>query len=273
MSSNTQELLGNPLGFGIAAIAGILIAKEINQNSNKSIDDIISSLLLEQKKNITKPISTGRTSSFADEFFAELEKQGITKERIETLRNLDYTKMTKKDFARIKPEIEEIINLTKSYDLAKTNPEGYMVKFMPVDKINEYLHYNKNNITGFIAREEDVIQLQTFEDIFYSMRLDYTNNKFVYDNEIAFIKFKSSDYTETTVPIGKNYGGTEEYPQPFGGLGLLKTENGQIIREYKVTNKKDGLKLKEAVMYKIQKDGTVVEIAIYDNDIKNWVIK
>lgn len=33
------------------------------------------------------------------------------------------------------------------------------------------------------------------------------------------------------MPIGELYGGTENWPSPFGGMGLLKTENEQIIDE------------------------------------------
>ena len=33
------------------------------------------------------------------------------------------------------------------------------------------------------------------------------------------------------MPIGELYGGTENWPSPFGGMGLLKTENEQIKDE------------------------------------------
>lgn len=54
-------------------------------------------------------------------------------------------------------------------------------------------------------------------------------------------------------------------------MGLLKTENNQIVREYKTKGK--GLVIEEAIMYKIDKNGNTVKIAVYDNDIKNWIRK
>mgnify|MGYP001653401360 CR=1 FL=1 len=61
------------------------------------------------------------------------------------------------------------------------------------------------------------------------------------------------------VPIGKRYGGTET----FASLGLLKTENGQIIREYKIPNGQS-VDIEEAAMYKIDKNGKREKIAVYD---------
>ena len=72
------------------------------------------------------------------------------------------------------------------------------------------------------------------------------------------------------VPIGKRYGGTETFASPFGGMGLTKTENGQIVREYKTFENKY-LKLKEAVMYKIDKNGNHKKIAIYDSNEEKWI--
>ena len=89
-----------------------------------------------------------------------------------------------------------------------------------------------DGIRGFIARQDDVLQLKTFDDIFYTMRLDYEGNTFVYNREIAYIDFSATTYEDTFVPIGKLYEGTETTPSPFGGMGLLKTENNQIVREY-----------------------------------------
>ena len=54
-------------------------------------------------------------------------------------------------------------------------------------------------------------------------------------------------------------------------MGLLKTENNQIVREYKTKGK--GLVIEEAIMYKIDKNGNTIKIAVYDNDIKSWIRK
>jgi|GEM_PF-4053705 hypothetical protein len=105
------------------------------------------------------------------------------------------------------------------------------------------------------------------------MRLDYEGNTFIYNREIAYIDFTSTSYENTFVPIGKLYGGTEKVPSPFGGLGLFKTENGQVIREYKVNYGKD-LKfsnMEEAVMYKIDKNGNHIKIAEFNG--KKWIRK
>ena len=129
-----------------------------------------------------------------------------------------------------------------------------------------------DGIRGFIARQDDVLQLKTFDDIFYTMRLDYEGNTFIYNREIAYIDFSATTYEDTFVPIGELYGGTENWPSPFGGMGLLKTENEQIIREY-ISRGKD-LKfsdMNEAIIYKIDKNGNTVKIAVYDKFEEKWI--
>ena len=127
-----------------------------------------------------------------------------------------------------------------------------------------------DGIRGFIARQDDVLQQKTFEDVYYTMRLDYEGNTFIYNREIAYIDFKSSDYSKTNVPIATKHGGIKDWDQPFEGLGITKAKNGQIVREYTV---QDGsyLTYEEAVMYKIDKNGNTVKIAVYDYDLKAWI--
>lgn len=207
----------------------------LNNVSPENFEPTIKNMIKLQDKLLSKNISSGETNKFARELLTELElKHGITEERLNVLRNLDYNKMTQSDYEKIKPEIDAIISLTKSYDLNKVKP-GMMRKYISVEVMNQYLANGKNSksVGGFIARQDDVLQLKTFEDVFYTMRLDYEGNTFVYNREIAYIDFSATSYEDTFVPIGKLYEGTETTPSPFGGMGLLKTENNQIVREYK----------------------------------------
>ena len=87
--------------------------------------------------------------------------------------------------------------------------------------------------------------------------------------QTSFPTANATSYEDTFVPIGKLYEGTETTPSPFGGMGLLKTENNQIVREYKTKGK--GLVIEEAIMYKIDKNGNTVKIAVYDYDLKAWI--
>ena len=55
-------------------------------------------------------------------------------------------------------------------------------------------------------------------------------------------------------------------------MGLLKTENEQIIREYNSRGK--DLKfsdMNEAIIYKIDKNGNTVKIAVYDKFEEKWI--
>ena len=244
------------------------ITDYLNKTNTENLKDTIKTLKQTQKKLLSKNISSGESNKFAREFLTELElKHGISKERLDVLRNLEYDKMTKDDYEKLKPEIDAIINLTKSYDLNKKKP-GVMRKYISLEKMNEYLSNGKQSKTigGFIARQDDVLHLETFDDVFYTMRLDYEGNSFIFDKEIAYIDFIAEDYTNTYVPIGTTYGGSVDLSQPFGGLGLLKTENGQIIREYKT--KGDGLNILEAVMYKIDKNTKEpIKVGVFDGKI------
>lgn len=225
---------------------------------------------------LARNVSSGKMNTFAGEFLTELQTTyGITKERFNYLKNLDYNQMTPETYSKIKPEIDAIICLVKSHDLFSASP-GMMRKYIPVEDIEKYIagkfgDQNYDGVRGFIVRKEDVEHLKTFEDVFCSMRLDYKNNPFVYDKEIAYIDFIAETYKETAVPIGKLYGGKETLEHPFGGMGVLKTENGQIIREYKVS---DGEEIEfenimKAEIYKIDKNGNTVKFAEYNG--KEWV--
>lgn len=243
----------------------------LNNVSTENFETTIKKMTNIQKELLSKNISSGETNKFARELVTELElKHGITEERLNVLRNLDYNKMTQSDYEKIKLEIDAIISLTKSYDLNKVKP-GMMRKYISVEVMNQYLANGKNSksVGGFIARQDDVLQLKTFEDVFYTMRLDYEGNTFVYNREIAYIDFSATSYEDTFVPIGKLYEGTETTPSPFGGMGLLKTENNQIVREYKTKGK--GLVIEEAIMYKIDKNGNTVKIAVYDKFEEKWI--
>ena len=205
------------------------LADILNNVSPEKFESTVKRMTGIQKELLAKNISSGESNAFAREVLTMLKlEHGITEERLKALRNLDYNKMTPAEYKKIKPEIDAIVNLTKSYDLNKVKP-GMMRKYIPVEDMEKYLSGKYTGIGGFIARQDDVLQLKTFDDVFYTMRLDYEGNTFVYNREIAYIDFKSSDYSATYVPIGKRYGGTETFASPFGGMGLIKTENGQLI--------------------------------------------
>ena len=244
----------------------------LNQVKAEDFEPTVKKLTQIQKELLSKEISSSDTNKFAREFITELElNHGISEKRLNTLRNLDYNKMTAEDYQKLKPEIDAITNLTKSYDLNKVKP-GRMRKYIPIEDVEKYLSAKYKGIGGFIARQDDVLQLKTYEDVFYTMRLDYEGNTFIYNKEIAYIDFKSSDYSKTYVPIAKKYGGVKEWSHPFEGLGITKAENGQIVREYTVQDS-SYIDYFEAEMYKIDKKGKVELIAVYDNDIKSWVRK
>lgn len=248
----------------------------LNNVSTENFETTIKKMTNIQKELLSKNISSGETNKFTRELLTELElKHGITEERLNVLRNLDYNKMTQSDYEKIKPEIDAIISLTKSYDLNKVKP-GMMRKYIPVEDVEKYLSgkfgdRSYDGIRGFIARQDDVLQLKTFDDIFYTMRLDYEGNTFVYNREIAYIDFSATTYEDTFVPIGKLYEGTEITPSPFGGMGLLKTENNQIVREYKVNYGKalEFKSMEEAIIYKMDKNGNTVKIAVFNG--KKWI--
>ena len=70
----------------------------------------------------------------------------------------------------------------------------------------------------------------------------------------------------------KKHGGIKDWNQPIEGLGVTKAKNNQLVREYTLQDN-SYLALEEAVMYKIDKNGKVQQLAIYDNDLKVWIRK
>lgn len=241
----------------------------LNNTTPDEFETTIKKLVQIQEELLVKRISSGDTNKFAREMLTKLKlKHGITEERLNVLRNLDYNKMSQDDYEKIKPEIDAIINLTRLYDLNKVKP-GMMRKYIPVEDVEKYLSGRFDGIGGFIARQEDVLQLMTFDDVFYTMRLDYEGNKFIYQREIAYIDFTSIDYSKTYVPIAKKHGGIKDWNQPFEGLGVTKAKNNQLVREYTLQDN-SYLALEEAVMYKIDKNGNHIKIAEFNKILKQW---
>lgn len=111
-------------------------------------------------------------------------------------------------------------------------------------------------VGGYVTRAEDVAQLKTYEDIYYSLRLDYPNTQFKpdVDDSIGVIRYTTDEVSEISIPYGVEMGGTEVAAQPFTGNGFTKSTNGQIVPEFKCDSYlevADG-----AQLYEVSRDGT-----------------
>lgn len=118
-------------------------------------------------------------------------------------------------------------------------------------------------VGGFVTRADDVMQLNTYDEVYNSLRLDYPNTAYnpIADDSLAVIRYKTSEVSKIEIPYSLEMGGTTTGAPPFTGNGFTKAINGQIIPEYRCSGYleiEDGAQLIE-----ISKDGTETLKAVY----------
>ena len=89
------------------------------------------------------------------------------------------------------------------------------------------------------------------------------------DGYIGVVRFKTPDVSQIEIPYCSVMGGTTEAEQPFTGNGFIKSENGQLIPEFKAKNYitlTDGSEL-----YEVTGNGTWELIAVYNADLKRFI--
>lgn len=116
-----------------------------------------------------------------------------------------------------------------------------------------------------IFRAQDTKQLESYSDIYDSLRLDYENTLFKpsTDSSMGFIRFKTQDAANFKVPYSEAIGGNTSAGWPFTGNGFTAATNGQAITEFCVPSGSSVGIMEESEIYEIFKDGTEVLRAVF----------
>lgn len=151
--------------------------------------------------------------------------------------------------------------------------ETILQKVIPQVDIAKYLDGTYTDIRGYIAKAQDVKQLITYEDYYYSFRFDYTGSAFnpATDECMGVIRFQAPDLQHIGIPYSPAMGGNVTDGPPFTGNAFIAAKNGQAIPEFKVTvgevlNLDDG-----AELYVVTREGMEKLVAVYDQSIGRFV--
>ncbi len=191
-----------------------------------------------------------------------LKKHGLTIEEFNRLRLLDTSALTNEQKNILKAIRESVPSL---------NGQTPMSKLISASDMSKYLDGTWNQAGGFTTRWEDVSHLNSYDDYYNSLRLDYDNSPFnpKVDTQMGLIVYKTPDANKIGIPYNKDMGGTATGDAPFTGNGFTGAINGETIPEYKAVTRlplTDGSEL-----YAINKDGTKELVAVYDADKKKFV--
>jgi hypothetical protein len=156
--------------------------------------------------------------------------------------------------------------------IPEVNNETIMQKVIPEESIIKYLEGSFNSVTGYVTKVEDVKHLSTYQNVFDSLRLDYTGTKFNPENGevLGIIRFKTMESSKIIIPFSKEFGEDTQEDYPFTGNGFTSAENNEIIPEYKCV---DYLKITDgSELYEMTKDGEEKLIAVY-NELEDRFVK
>ncbi|HTF03857.1 MAG TPA: hypothetical protein VK826_07515, partial [Bacteroidia bacterium] len=151
------------------------------------------------------------------------------------------------------------------------NAATIMQKAIPKSDIGKYLDGTYTSCRGFMSTAEDSKHLETFEDIYYGMRLDYTNTAFnLSDGSCGVIRFKAANSASATIPKSVANQGTITNDMPFTGHGFTSGNNGRLgVPEWKMDN--FALLENGAELWEVFSDGSEVLRGRYDKRILKFV--
>ncbi|MBQ6696768.1 MAG: transglutaminase domain-containing protein [Lachnospiraceae bacterium] len=193
-------------------------------------------------------------TSFADNISDILLKEGLTLNEFNELRMQDVSTLSN-------AEKETLRAIRESIPMPDQNT--LMQKVIPASDIEKYMDGTYTQVGGFVTRAEDVAHLNTYDEIYSSLRLDYLDSPYkpMEDNSIGVIRYTTDETSKITIAYGPEMGGTITEAPPFTGNGFTKATNGEIIPEFKCNSYldiADGSQLIE-----IGKNGEQTLIGVY----------
>lgn len=166
------------------------------------------------------------------------------------------------------------------------NSNTIMQKVMPVSYKDAYFvsDGNPKSIGGYMTTANDAKHLDSYQEIFDGMRLDYASSDFVSSGatECLVIRFKSNNTGNLNIPRNKNNGGVLNDPSisdpfnknsyPFTGNGFTSGKNGTLgVPEWKADFGNNLELLNGAEMYIIKSDGTETLIGTYNSSVRKFI--
>ena len=246
--------------------------KAIRQSTKSQLDELNQALVTKARGAGVKgadefPIRHNRTSiasikGFSDELAELLSKQGLTIDEFKILQQKTFENMT----APEKIKINAIRN-----SIQTPNYETLLQKVIPKSDIDKYLSGTYKQVGGYVSTAKDAKHLQTYEDIYYGMRLDYklsdgvSQNFYLSDESCGVIRYKTQQASSLEVP---RYPKVND-PPPFTGHGFTSANNGRLtVPEWKSDyyTPDDG-----AELWEVHSDGSEILRAIFSKDENKFI--
>ena len=154
---------------------------------------------------------------------------------------------------------------------AKGDNNTFFQKVLSAEEIPKYLGKDGySTIQGFIAKYDDVSHIKGYDNVVESFRLDYViDGKRPFPeggDTYGYIKFKTRDIENISIPFGEKMGGTNTDAPPCTLNGFTGARNGEIVPEWLLIRVNKRLTpLEGAELHKvINGDDTI--IGIYKNN-------
>ena len=165
-------------------------------------------------------------NGFSDNVASILSQQGLSLD--------DFKVLQQKRYDPLIMSLDEIAHIDAIRNsIPMPNGTTVLQKVIPKNDIVKYTSGQYTQIGGFVSTAKDAKHLNTFDDIYYGMRLDYTSNGIqpfsLSDGSCGVIRYKTSN-PNLTVPKPP----TETGVLPYTGNGFTGGNNGRLcVPEWK----------------------------------------
>jgi hypothetical protein len=165
-------------------------------------------------------------------------------------------------------EINLINNIRNS--IPPVNANTIMQKAIPRTDIPKYLDGTYSSCRGFMSTAQDAKHLNTYEDLYYGLRLDYAQSPFhLSDGSCGVIRFKAQNSSSCIIPRSTNNGGLETSPMPFTGHGFTSGSNGRLgAPEWQMAA---FAIIEKGEIWEVYSNGQEILRAIYDKNLGKFV--
>ena len=161
--------------------------------------------------------SFSSVSGFIDEISDIVKFEGISLD--------DFHYMMQKSTNALTESEKAIMSRIRSA-MPKPSSTTLMQKVIPKSDIEKYLSGTYTEVGGYVTRASDAKHLESFDDIYHGLRLDYTGTTFfIEDGSCGVIRFVSPKSSSAVIPSGGEYA---KYDYPFTAHGFTSGKNGRL---------------------------------------------
>jgi hypothetical protein len=203
-------------------------------------------------------------NGFSDNISSLTNNQGIS---VSSFKNLQLG--TAVDLASTNPEgLAKLISIRNS--IPNPNSNTILQKVIPLNKIDDFI-VKGYKPRGSVSTAADSKHLNTWEEIYDGMRLDYkiddigTQAFYSSDNGCYVIRFKATNANQATPAVNL----PDPDPFPYTNHGFTSGKNNLGIPEWKMPD----AEISEGVIYRKNVDGSEVEYAIWDATLNKFILK